>query len=87
MGEYFTSQQLSQKLGIAESELTALEAGGHLQATVNRKNGGRFYSGRQAYRLRAALHLARQRKLSLREALEQLESSALHHKETHGHKA
>ena len=84
MGDYFTSRQLSQKLGITESELQALESIGHLQATINKKNGGRYYSGRQAYRLRAALHLARQQELTLREALERLEHSSLHHVETCG---
>lgn len=82
MGDYLNSRQMSQKLGLTEAELQDLEANGHLQPTV--KNGGRFYSRREAYRLRAALHLARQRKLSLREALEKLEPGSLHQVEIYG---
>jgi DNA-binding transcriptional MerR regulator len=75
MADYYTIQQLAQKLGVAEASITELEGKGILQAAV--KDGRRFYSSRQAYQLRAALRLARKAKIGLEEAFARVESHRL----------
>ena len=75
MADYYTSEQLAQKLGIAEAAIAELEAKGLLQPIV--KDGRKFFSSRQAYRLRAALRLARKQKLSLEEAFARMEDRRL----------
>ncbi len=76
MADYYQPEQLAQMLGITEAELAELESKGLLQAAA--KNGRRFYSSRQAYRLRAALQLARKEKLTLEEALTQVATRRLY---------
>lgn len=76
MADYYPPEQLVLKLGITQAELAELEAKGLLWATV--KNGRRFYSSRQAYRLQAALQVARKENLTLEEAFEQVASRRLY---------
>ncbi len=77
MADYYTLEQLSVKLCISEAEVEKLEARGFLQPIV--KDGRRFYSARQAYRLRAALQLARKQKMDLEAAYMQVGARRLHH--------
>ena len=71
MADYYTSQQLAQKLGIAEATIVELQAKGLLQPTL--KNGKSFFSSRQAYCLRAAVRWARKDKIDLQEAFAKVE--------------
>jgi DNA-binding transcriptional MerR regulator len=71
MPDYYTSQQLAQSLGIAETTITEFQRKGLLQPTV--KDGRSFFSSRQAYRLRAAIRWARKDKIDLQEAFAKVE--------------
>ena len=71
MADYYTSQQLAQKLDIAEATIVELQAKGLLQPTL--KNGKSFFSSRQAYCLRAAVRWARKDKIALQEAFAKVE--------------
>jgi len=71
MADYYTSQQLAQKLGIAEAVIVEFQAKGLLQPTL--KNGKPFFSSRQAYCLRAAVRWARKDKIDLQEAFAKVE--------------
>jgi DNA-binding transcriptional MerR regulator len=71
MPDYYTPQQLAQKLDIAESTITELQTKGLLQPTV--KDGRSYFSSRQAYRLRAAVRWARKDKIDLQEAFARVE--------------
>jgi DNA-binding transcriptional MerR regulator len=71
MADYYTPQQLAQKLGIAEATITELQSNGLIQPTV--KDGRSFLSSQQAYRLRAALRWARKDKIDLKEAFARVE--------------
>ncbi len=75
MADYYTPEQLAQKLGIAEDQLVKLEARGLLQPKV--KGGRRFFSCRQAYDLQVALRLARKKRLSVEEAFARVEALRL----------
>lgn len=72
MPDYYTSQQLAQALGIAETTITELQGKGLLQPTV--KDGRSFLSSQQAYRLRAAIRWARKDKIDLPEAFAKVEA-------------
>lgn len=82
MADYYNPEQLAQKLGIAEAVLAQLEGWGLLQPKV--KGGKRFFSSRQAHDLQVALRLARKRKVSLVQALAQVEELRLRHASTTG---
>jgi predicted site-specific integrase-resolvase len=71
MADYYTPQQLAQKLGIAEATITELQSNGLIQPTV--KDGRSFLSSQQAYRLGAALRRARKDKIDLQEAFARVE--------------
>ena len=73
--DYYTPEQLAQKLAIAEAVIAQLEAKGLLQPKL--KDGRRFFSSRQAYHLRAALRLARKERLTLEEAFARVEDRQL----------
>ena len=77
MPDYYTSQQLAQRLGIAEVAIAELQAKGLLQPTV--KDGRSFFSARQAHCLRAALRWARKDKMDLHEAFRCVEQRWLEH--------
>lgn len=49
MADYYTPEQLAQKLGITESVLAELELNGLFQPKL--KDGRRFFSSRQAHDL------------------------------------
>ena len=67
MADYYTPQQLAQRLGITELAIGELTAEGLVQATV--KNGQTFFSSQQAYRLQMAIRWARREKVELKKAL------------------
>lgn len=75
MADYYSPEQLAQKLGLDEAAIAKLEAKGLLQPTV--KDGRRFYSSRQAYHLRAAIRLVHKDKIALEEAFAQVENRRL----------
>lgn len=75
VADYYTFDQLVQKLNIAETALAELEVKGLLQPKV--KDGRKFISCRQAYDLRAALRLARKQKLTLEQAFARVEDLRL----------
>jgi DNA-binding transcriptional MerR regulator len=77
MADYYTSQQLAQTVGIAESTIIELQKKGLLQPTV--KDGRSFFSSRQAHCLRAAIRWARKDKIDLQEALTCVEERWLAH--------
>jgi len=77
MPDYYTSQQLAQTLGIAESTIVELQRKGLLQPTV--KDGRSFFSSPQAHRLRAAIRWARKDKIDLQEAFARVEERWLAH--------
>lgn len=77
MPDYYTCQQLAQKLGIAEADITELQAKGLLQPTV--KDGRSFFSARQAHCLRAAVRWARRDKIDLQKAFACIEERWLAH--------
>lgn len=66
MADYYTPQQLAQRLGVSEVTIGALQAEELLEPTV--KNGRVFFSSQQAYRLQIAIRCARRKKLELNEA-------------------
>jgi DNA-binding transcriptional MerR regulator len=76
MADYYSRAQLARKFGLSEHQLIALDNQGLLQPAVTR--GQPFYSSRQAYLLRAALHLAETNKLSLEQALVEVKSRPLY---------
>ena len=77
MPDYYTSQQLAQTLGIAETTIIELQEKGLLQPTV--KDGRSFFSSRQAHCLRAAIRWARKDKINLQEAFTCIEARWLAH--------
>lgn len=77
MPDYYSSQQLVQKLGIAESTIVELETNGLLRPTV--KDGRCFFSARQAHCLRVAVRWARKDKIDLQEAFACVEERWLAH--------
>ena len=77
MPDYYSSQQLAQTLGIAESAIAELQAKGLLQPTV--KDGRTFFSARQAHCLRAALRWSRKDGMDLHEAFRCVEQRWLAH--------
>ncbi len=77
MPDYYTSQQLAQMAGIAQTAITELETKGLLQPTL--KEGRSYFSSRQAYRLRAAVRWARKDKIDLAEAFAKVEERWLAH--------
>ena len=80
MPDYYTSQQLAQALGIAETTIIELQKKGLLQPTV--KDGRSFFSSRQAHCLRAAVRWARKDKIDLHEAFACVEERWLAHTST-----
>jgi DNA-binding transcriptional MerR regulator len=76
MADYYTLEQLAQKVGVTEAAIARLEAKGLLQPKL--KDGRRFFSSRQAYHLRAALRLVRKERMSLEEAFAQVEARRLY---------
>ena len=77
MPDYYTSQQLAQALGIAETTIIELQKKGLLQPTV--KDGRSFFSSRQAHCLRAAVRWARKGKIDLHVAFACVEERWLAH--------
>ncbi len=77
MPDYYTSQQLAQTLGIAETTIVELQTKGLLLPTV--KDGRSFFSSPQAHRLRAAIRWARKDKIDLQEAFARVEERWLAH--------
>ncbi len=77
MPDYYTSLQLAQTVGIAETTVIELQSRGLLQPTV--KNGRSFFSSRQAHCLRAAVRWARKDKIDLQEAFKRVEERWLAH--------
>ena len=77
MPDYYTSQQLAQTLGIAESTIIELQKKDLLQPAV--KDGRSFLSSRQAHCLRAAVRWARNDKIDLHEAFIRVEARWLAH--------
>jgi DNA-binding transcriptional MerR regulator len=77
MADYYTSQQLAQTVGIAESTIIELQQKGLLQPTV--KDGRSFFSSRQAHCLRAAIRWARKDKIDLQAAFTCVEERWLAH--------
>jgi hypothetical protein len=77
MPDYYTSQQLAQTLGIAETTIIELQSKGLLQSTV--KEGRAFFSSRQAHCLRAAIRWAQRDKIDLHEAFARVEERWLAH--------
>jgi DNA-binding transcriptional MerR regulator len=77
MPDYYTSHQLAQTLGIAETTIIELQKKGSLQPTV--KDGRSFFSSRQAHWLRAAVRWARKDKIDLQDALARVEERWLAH--------
>jgi DNA-binding transcriptional MerR regulator len=71
VADYYTLEQLAQKLGITASVLAELELKGLLQPKL--KDGRRFFPSRQMYELRLALRVARKQKLTLEEAFARVE--------------
>jgi DNA-binding transcriptional MerR regulator len=71
MPDYYTPQQLAQRLDIAESTIAELQTKGLLRPTV--KDGRSYFSSRQAYRLRAAVRWASKDKIDLQEAFARVE--------------
>ncbi len=77
MPDYYTTQQLAQKLGIGEAAIAELQTKGLLQPAV--KDGRSFFSCRQAHCLRAAIRWARNDKIDLHEAFIRVEARWLAH--------
>jgi hypothetical protein len=77
MPDFYTSHQLAQTLGIAETTIIELQTKGLLQPMV--KDGRSFFSSRQAHCLRAALRWARKDKIDLQEAFRCVEERWLAH--------
>jgi hypothetical protein len=77
MPDYYTSQQLAQTIGIAETTIVELQKKGLLQPTV--KEGRPFFSSRQAHCLRAAVRWANRDKIELQEAFTRVEARWLAH--------
>ena len=75
MADYYTSEQLAQKLGITNTVLAELENSGLLQPKI--KGGKRFFSSRQAHDLQVVLRLARKQKVSLQKAFARIEDLRL----------
>lgn len=75
MADYYTPEQLALKVGIAEGVVAELESTGLLQPKV--KGAKRFFSSRQAHDLQVALRLRRKRKISLEQALAEVEELRL----------
>lgn len=71
MPDYYTLQQLSQKLAIPEVTIRELNTKGLLQPTE--KNGRSYISARQAYRLGVAVRWARKDEIDLQEAFAKVE--------------
>jgi len=84
VADYYTPEQLVQKLGITESVLAELELKGLLQPKL--KNGRRFFSSRQMYQSRLALRLARKQNLTLEKAFSKVEDLRLCRVGTNGPK-
>jgi len=77
MPDYYTPQQLAQKLGIAETTIIELQKKDLLQPTV--KDGRTFFSSRQAHCLRAAVRWAHKDKIDLHEAFTRVQERWLAH--------
>jgi DNA-binding transcriptional MerR regulator len=84
VADYYTPEQLVQKLGISESILADLELKGLLQPKL--KDGRRFFSSRQMYESRLALRLARKQNLTLEKAFSKIEELRLYRFGTNGPK-
>jgi hypothetical protein len=70
VADYYTLEQLAQKVGMGGSEVSDLLAKAAFSPTV--KNGRNYYSARQVHQLQAALRLARKHSVSFEEALQML---------------
>ncbi len=79
MSDYYTLQQLAQRLKVTEAEILQLEKDGLLQATP--QNGRMFFSSRQAYLLQTATRWAQKDNLALKDALYKVEERWLATKE------
>lgn len=66
MSDYLLPDQLAAKCGLSEEEVQAFEERGVIHGTA--KNGYRYYSARDCYRLRGIVRLMRDKGLPLAEA-------------------
>lgn len=66
MPDYFLAEHLPKKLGVTADELADFERRGVIKAVS--KNGRRYYSAQDWYRLKAVLHFIRAEGLSLEKA-------------------
>lgn len=66
MSDYLLSEQLAAKCGLSEEEVRAFEERGVIHGVA--KNGYRYYSARDCYRLRGIVRLMRDKGLHLAEA-------------------
>ena len=66
MPDYMLEEHLVGKLSLSPEELRSFEVQGVIHC--KRKNGNRYYSSRDFYRLKSILHHMRNKGLSLQEA-------------------
>ena len=71
--DYLLAEQVATKCGLTEEELRGFEDRGVIEGVA--KNGYRYYSSRDCYRLRAIVRLMRERGLRLGEARALVEGS------------
>ncbi len=76
MGDYFLKEQLTRKTGLSAAEIDRLEGAGVIRPVV--KGDRRFYSARDAYRVRFVKFLLTQRKIGWDEAVERASSQVLY---------
>jgi len=68
MADYYTIEQLTQKLDMEGSQVSELLAKAAISPAV--RNGRNYYSARHLHQLQAALRLARRQGISFEEALQ-----------------
>lgn len=77
MSDYYSAEQLANRLGLSLEELQQAQACGLIRPV--RKNGSVFYSSHHAYRLKAACQLRRKQRLNWEEAAAELGKRPLYH--------
>ena len=71
LADYLRPEQLAARLGLSEEELQRFDNVGIIRAIE--KNGYKYYAVRECHRLRAILHLMRDKGLPLADARAQVE--------------
>ena len=66
MSDHILEEHLAAKLGLSPEELHSFEVQGVIHCKI--KNGNRYYSSRDFYRLKGILHHMRNKGLSLQDA-------------------